>query len=279
MVVITRAAATNRRQPSNVDTTIQPTKAGRKNGRKKGKVANRRASTSTTLFASQPDPPMLSDIVIATSASDDSDPVGCLIHTSDTTTAIGPTSEFNHLQDSAGDIAENHVDQSDNVHMTKVDQMNNNLIEESCDSDNGEEFDRNKSWPIIVGEIEWCKTNRSNDRLCMCGYTYDYMSKSLKKNIRYFRCSMKSNGCRAVVRVFIDSNAYKDSNGVEHNHPPNLNNVKRLLVLQKIKERVMAEPTPVTRIIEDEYIKHQLNEGDHEHFLLPAAQGEKYRKT
>ncbi|CAF0947217.1 unnamed protein product [Rotaria sordida] len=106
--------------------------------------------------------------------------------------------------------------------------------------------------PIIVGDIEWCKTNRGNDRIY--------------------------RGCRAVVYVSIDSNIYKDSNNVEHNHLPNHHNVKRLLVLQKVKERVMTEPTSVTRIIEDEYVKNNLNDGDRQYFLLPTAQDKQSSK-
>ncbi|CAF4323469.1 unnamed protein product, partial [Rotaria sordida] len=89
---------------------------------------------------------------------------------------------------------------------------------------------------------------------------------------RYFRCSKKDRGCRAVIYVSIDSNIYKDSNNVEHNHPPNHHNVKRLLVLQKVKERVTTEPTSATRIIDDEYVKNNLNDGDRQHFLLLTAQ-------
>ncbi|CAF0947309.1 unnamed protein product [Rotaria sordida] len=62
------------------------------------------------------------------------------------------------------------------------------------------------------------------------------------------------------------------SNNVEHNHPPNHHNVKRLLILQKFKERVTTELTSVTRIIDDEYVKNNLNDGDRQHFLLPTAQ-------
>ncbi|CAF4170353.1 unnamed protein product, partial [Rotaria sordida] len=83
----------------------------------------------------------------------------------------------------------------------------------------------------------------------------------------------KDAGYRSIVYVFIDSNVYKGSNNAEHNHPPNHHNVKRLLILQKVKERVLLEPTPFTRIIEDEYIQNNLNNDDRCHFLLPQTQG------
>jgi len=38
---------------------------------------------------------------------------------------------------------------------------------------------------------------------------------------------------------------------------------------------VLVEPTPVTRIIEDEYIKKNLNNEDRCQFLLPQSQGKK----
>jgi hypothetical protein len=79
--------------------------------------------------------------------------------------------------------------------------------------------------------------------------------------------------------VSIDSNTYQGSNDCEHNHAPNYQHVKRFIVLKKIKERVVNEPTSVTRIIEDEYAKHDLNEQDRQHFLLPVAQGKQYTHT
>ncbi|CAF1618937.1 unnamed protein product [Rotaria magnacalcarata] len=65
---------------------------------------------------------------------------------------------------------------------------------------------------------------------------------------------------------------------VEHNHPPNHSDVKCLLVMQKIKERVTTEPTSVIRMIEDEYMKHHLTDDDRQRFLLPAAQASKFYK-
>ncbi|CAF1076425.1 unnamed protein product, partial [Didymodactylos carnosus] len=145
----------------------------------------------------------------------------------------------------------------------------------NCDD---EELDTRAAWPIIVDEIQWCKTNRGNDHICMGGYTYDSFSQSLQKNTRSFCCSKENLRCRAVVNLFMDSNMYNDSNNVEHNHPPNHHDVKRLLALQKIKERVLAEPISVARIIEDEYVKHDLNGDDRRHFLLPASQASKFHK-
>ncbi|CAF4645008.1 unnamed protein product, partial [Rotaria sp. Silwood2] len=91
------------------------------------------------------------------------------------------------------------------------------------------------------------------------------MSPSVKKNQRNFRCSRKDAGCQSVIYISIDSNGYKGSNYAEHNHPPNYHHTKRLLVLQNVKDTVLLEPTPVTRIIEDEYIKNNLNNEDRSH--------------
>ncbi|CAF2694340.1 unnamed protein product [Rotaria sp. Silwood2] len=104
------------------------------------------------------------------------------------------------------------------------------------------------------------------------------MSPSVKKNQRNFRCSRKDAGCQSVIYISIDSNGYKGSNYAEHNHPPNYHHTKRLLVLQNVKDTVLLEPTPVTRIIEDEYIKNNLNNEDRCHFLLPQAQASRYYK-
>jgi len=79
------------------------------------------------------------------------------------------------------------------------------------EDDDGNDIETKTSWTIIVGDIQWCKTNRGNDRMCMAGFTYDYMSQSLKQNHRSFRCSKKNSGCQSIVKVFIDSNTYKNS--------------------------------------------------------------------
>ncbi|CAF1479974.1 unnamed protein product [Rotaria magnacalcarata] len=93
-----------------------------------------------------------------------------------------------------------------------------------------------------------------------------------------YRCSKKDIGCRSVVYISLGSNTFKNSNNVEHNHPPNHSDVKCLLVMQKIKERVTTEPTSVIRMIEDEYMKHHLTDDDRQRFLLPAAQASKFYK-
>lgn len=67
---------------------------------------------------------------------------------------------------------------------------------------------------------------------------------------------------------------YKGCYRAEHNHSSNPNEVKRLLVLAKIKERVFTEPTSITRIIEDEYVKEKLNKDEQQRLLLPKAQCE-----
>jgi hypothetical protein len=188
------------------------------------------------------------------------------------TTVVAPLSPVKLFPDQNN----NDNDQCIDPQSMKFSQIENYQQDESFDSDE-KELDTITSWPITIGDIEWCKTNRGNDRMCMCGYKYDFMSQSLKKNRRNFRCSKKDLGCRAVVYVFIDSNTYQDSNNSEHNHAPNHQDVKRLLVLNKIKQRVMIEPTSVSRIIEDEYVKTKLNDEDRQHFLLPAAQGKMCR--
>lgn len=149
----------------------------------------------------------------------------------------------------------------------------------SSDLDESQGSDISKDWPIQIDEIQWCKTTRGNDRLCMGGYTYDLMSSSLKNNHRSFRCTKKENGCRAVVYISMDSKVYKGSNQINHNHAPNSNVVKRLLVLEKIKERVLTETTSVTRIIEDEYAKERLSQSEQQHMLLPIAQGQYWMRT
>ena len=77
----------------------------------------------------------------------------------------------------------------------------------------------------------------------------------------------------------MDSSAFKGSNQVNHNHPSNSNETKRLLVLEKIKERVLTETTSVTRIIEDEYAKQRFSSSEQQHMLLPTVQGQHRMRT
>ncbi|CAM4888865.1 unnamed protein product [Rotaria socialis] len=121
------------------------------------------------------------------------------------------------------------------------------ITEQDKPSENNDEkeLQEETKWSVVVDKIEWCKTSRGNDRLCMGGYTYDLISCSLKNNSSRYRCSKKDIGCRSVVYISLGSNTFKNSNNVEHNHPPNHSDVKRLLVMQKIKERVTTEPTSV----------------------------------
>ncbi|CAF4625012.1 unnamed protein product, partial [Rotaria magnacalcarata] len=154
------------------------------------------------------------------------------------------------------------------------------ITEQDKPSENNDEkeLEEETKWSVVVDKVEWCKTSRGNDRLCMGGYTYDLISCSLKNNSSRYRCSKKDIGCRSVVYISLGSNTFKNSNNVEHNHPPNHSDVKCLLVMQKIKERVTTEPTSVIRMIEDEYMKHHLTDDDRQRFLLPAAQASKFYK-
>lgn len=92
-------------------------------------------------------------------------------------------------------------DPSSNLNLT-----NNVQQDHSAEFDDDEDLETAASWPIVIDDIQWCKTNRGNDRLCMGGFAYDYMSQSLKKNFRNFRCSRRTGGCRSTVTVSIDSN-------------------------------------------------------------------------
>ncbi|CAF2592455.1 unnamed protein product [Rotaria sp. Silwood2] len=277
MVVITRAAAKRQQQSSNADSIVLHRNIIKK--KQKKQVAGQHASSCISSSS-----PLQSNAITSTSctfalsAFNTPNSNEYLINTPITTTASSSRFELCDHQNQNDVIGINDSNQFISLPSMEFNQTDNNQQDQIHDVEDNDESGTKTSWPIIVGEIQWCKTNRGNDRMCMCGYTYDFMSQTLKKNIRYFRCSKKNIGCNAVVRICIDSNMYKDSNNVEHNHPPDHHNVKRLLVLQKIKERVMVEPTSVTRIIEDEYVKHHLNDGDREKFLLPASQASKFYK-
>ncbi|CAF1354279.1 unnamed protein product [Rotaria magnacalcarata] len=267
MVAVTRAAAARQQQLSNEDTLIVHGVVTRKIIKKKKKIIRQHASSCVSSSSLESD--TITSVTIDTLRS---------VNASTTESTSLANVELSDHQNNNNVVDVNDIDQYISLPSIELNQINNNQQDKLCNLDGNEESDSITAWPITVGEIQWCKTNRGNDRIFMSGYSYDYMSQSLKKNIRSFRCSKKGIGCRAVVYVSIDSNMYKDSNNVEHNHPPDHHNVKRLLILQKVKERIMIEPTSVTRIIEDEYVKHHLDDGDRRHFLLPAAQASRFHK-
>ncbi|CAF1494114.1 unnamed protein product, partial [Didymodactylos carnosus] len=79
-------------------------------------------------------------------------------------------------------------------------------------------------------------------------------------------------GCNSIVRAHLHSKSFLESNNVNHNHPPDEIANKRKLLLDKIKERIVTEPTSVIAIIEQEYAKANLSKDEQYQFLLPSAQ-------
>jgi hypothetical protein len=203
MVTTTRAAAARQRRQSFNEVNVVLTEGIKK---KRSKNKNALIAQRTTLANSMS--PLHSNTVTSTTV----------------VPSLSPVKIF-HDQNNNDNNGTNDDDQYIDPQSMKFNQIEDHSQDESFRSNN-EELDTKASWPITVADIEWCKTNRSNDRICMGGYTYDFMSQSLKKNRRNFRCSKKDIGCRAVVYVYIDSNTYQDSNKIHHNHAPNHQDVK-----------------------------------------------------
>ncbi len=88
---------------------------------------------------------------------------------------------FHNQNSTAVDNIMNEVEQCLDLSSTSFNPINNNQEDNLNVLDDDKELDTLTSWSIAVGEIEWCKTNRDNDRLCMCGFTYDFISQSLKR--------------------------------------------------------------------------------------------------
>ncbi|CAF0935736.1 unnamed protein product [Didymodactylos carnosus] len=101
------------------------------------------------------------------------------------------------------------------------------------------------TYPVVVETITWLKTTRGGDLLCMRGYSYRFMSESIRNNIASYRCSYKQQGCRAVVKVAIDTKTFIDTNGHKHNHPSDEIDCKKALITNIIKKRVLNERTGV----------------------------------
>jgi len=94
---------------------------------------------------------------------------------------IAPTSlseiELSHHQNNYHvNAITNDAKQCLDLPSTSFNSNNNNQDDDLCVLDDNKELDTLTSWPVAIGEIEWCKTNRGNDRICMCGFTYDFMS-------------------------------------------------------------------------------------------------------
>ena len=288
MVVVTRAAAARQRQRTPAVISNMSGAINKKCRKKKKRKIDQCLLLSVTSSTSQ----SLTE-TSSTFVSPTSDAIESLSIIRSNTSASSvlpsttpPTSELtaSPTQSSAIDDLSNYQNDNDpdgigdacqDIDLSSVEssRINDEPNSKQYDGDVNNQLDTCNTWPIVAEEIQWCKTNRGNDRVCMGGFTYDFTSQTLKRNIRNFRCSKKARGCRSIIHIFIDSSTFKGSNGVEHNHPPHHHEVKRLLVMQKVKERVTMEPTSVMRIIEDEYAKYNLNNDDRQHFLLPSAQG------
>jgi hypothetical protein len=279
MVAITRSASARQQRSSNENNVI-PSAGVKKVSRKKKTITKKEASSPdkcSSVLTTTTTPNVLGMFTFLRSQT--LNPTMYLDEmplTTPTASSVLESSQYENNCDDNSIIIDNNVEQSADLPPASIDSNNSiNSNIDLCSMDDDNQLDTVTSWPAEIGEIEWCKTSRGNDRICMCGFTYDFMSESAKKNQRNFRCSKKGIGCRVVVYVSMDANSYKGFNHVEHNHPPNHHHTKRLLILQQVKNRVLVEPTPVTRIIEDEYSKNNLNKGDRCHFLLPQAQGKK----
>ncbi|CAF4412316.1 unnamed protein product [Rotaria sp. Silwood2] len=225
MVAIARSAAACQQQSPNTNNVVLSAGVSKVYGKKK-KVAKQRAPSPNKSSSTQP--------VLTTTTTTITPEIF------DNISLITPTSlseiELSHHQNNYHvNAITNDAEQCLDLPSTSFNSNNSNQDDDLCELDDDKELDTLTSWPVAIGEIEWCKTNRGNDRLC-CSYY------------------------------------------AEHNHPPNYHHTKRLLVLQKVKDRVLLEPTPVTRITEDEYIKNNLNNEDRCHFLLPQAQASRYYK-
>lgn len=284
MVATTRAAAARRRN-SSPNTTSEITGSPmakikkKKRCNKTKKVVDEREMLSTVLSSSQTSTQtlVLNDVLLSLSTVSVPSPMpyssldANFVDESNILPKSNISSSLDYLHPNNGEIdfvLQQYVSLARSS--DKIDERENQLDDLDC----SQSLDEKTTWATIIGDIQWCKTNRGNDRLCMAGYTYDFMSSSMKNNYRSFRCTRKDRGCRAVIYVLIDSNMYKGCNRAEHNHSSNPNEVKRLLVLAKIKERVFTEPTSITRIIEDEYVKEKLNKDEQQRLLLPKAQCE-----
>ena len=224
------------------------------------------ASSLSTHIASSP----MKSSLLPVSSSNESCSMGALKRPSSSSSS---SSSSDHLDD-GHEISDDAYSYAESWPM-ESDRTGGGPQEKLRCLDGGEASTSATTWPIDVDEIKWCKTNRGNERVCMAGHTYDLMSSSLKNNRQTFRCSKKDRGCRSVVYVCMNSRMYKDCNHVDHNHPSNHCNVKRLIVLHQVRQRVSTEPTSITRIIEDEYAKSHLNDDERRHFLLPNAQGKR----
>ena len=208
------------------------------------------------------------------SSPNESCPIGALVRSSRSSSS---NSSFDHLDDC--DVTFDNAVSNHEYWSMASNRIDDRPQKISCCLDGEEASSAPTIWPIGIDEITWCKTNRGNERMCMAGHTYDFMSLSIKNNRKTFRCSKKNHGCRSVVYVSMDSKMYKDCNHIDHNHRPNYCHVKRLVVLDQVKQRVSTEPTSITRIIEDEYAKSNLNDDERRQFLLPTSQGKRSRDS
>ena len=98
---------------------------------------------------------------------------------STTATSLSDAELFHHQNSYEVNGIMDDVEQCLDLPSAAFNSINNNQQDNLCVLDDDKELQTLTSWAVAIGEIEWCKTSRGNDRVCMCGFTYDFMLESL----------------------------------------------------------------------------------------------------
>jgi hypothetical protein len=184
-----------------------------------------------------------------------------------------------YLMNNSSDFEEDNFDNNLHVHQQMlIDALNREENEqEILQSDDINSaavvLQTSDSWPIEKSNLQWTKTRMGKDCLIIGNFSYIYMSASEKKNVQNFRCQRRDVKCGAVVHLSLDTRTFIDTNGVNHNHPPDRFGMKQKVLNQKIDDKLAVEPTSVLKVIERVYADANLTDEEQLHIRLPRTAG------
>ncbi|CAF3409905.1 unnamed protein product [Rotaria socialis] len=123
--------------------------------------------------------------------------------------------------------------------------------------------------PIADGYITTGTSERGGRMIFLNGYSYLYMSES--KATFAWRCSKRTEHCKAVIHTSKVTSKFSHWNGQSHIHIVDQTEIRKRSILTKIKARVVDKYISVTVIVEDEYRKAQLSYEEKRAMPLPLS--------
>ena len=111
----------------------------------------------------------------------------------------------------------------------------------------------NSSFNIQTLEISFATSNKGNPLIICDNYLFRCNKTTISK--KYWICTEKD------CCVYIHTNVNKELISVSgnHNHSANPDQLEAKILRDKMKERILAETTPITKIYDEEIVKAKLS--------------------